>query len=175
MKLSLPIVTNDKLIKIAVIFLLTTQINHCATLFYDISKEEGFLIRILSYIFAFGLEISIYIFTINGKKMKTLFFSLISFFINILYYWYTFGFTRNFCAMVVISAIIPIATYLYSSLIDEKRFANEPIDEDGNIRRITLNINEDGTIGLKKPVGRLSNKATSQINSIKTILEENEV
>ena len=57
-----------------------------------ISKKTD-LDYIISWIFAFSLECSILIFTLIGKRNTAVFFALISWTINLLYYWFDFGFT----------------------------------------------------------------------------------
>ena len=106
-----------KFILITIGFALLTQIAHASEVFYMISKKTE-LDYIISWIFAFSLECSILIFTLIGKRNTAVFFALISWIINLLYYWFDFGFTQQFVAMNVISLIIPITILFYSETID---------------------------------------------------------
>jgi len=111
---------NLKLIRIVLLLALTTQITHAAWVFNEISKDNYSLIsEIMSYVFAISLESSIYIFTMAGKKKTAWSFALISTALNILYYWFTIGFTFQFMSMIIISPIIPITIWYYSELIDD--------------------------------------------------------
>jgi len=109
-------------------FALLTQITHASEVYYMISKKTD-LDYIISWIFAFSLECSILIFTVIGKRNTAVFFALISWIINLLYYWFEFGFTQKFVAMNVISLIIPITILFYSETIDtdkrKKMFKNK--------------------------------------------------
>jgi hypothetical protein len=107
-------------IRITIICALLTQISHAASLFFLIGGEDTLFAMIMSWIFAISLEFSIYIFTIYGKKNTAIFFGLISWAINILYYWFEVGFTQKFVAMNIISPIIPITIYFYSELIQQE-------------------------------------------------------
>ena len=111
---------NLKLIRIVLLLALTTQITHAAWVFNEISKDNTSLLsEIMSYVFAVSLESSIYIFTMAGKKKTAGSFAIISTALNILYYWFTIGFTFQFMAMMLISPIIPITIWYYSELIDD--------------------------------------------------------
>ena len=111
---------NLKLIRIVLLLALTTQITHAAWVFNEISKDNTSLSsEIMSYVFAISLESSIYIFTMAGKKKIAGSFAVISTALNILYYWFTIGFTFQFMAMMLISPIIPITIWYYSELIDD--------------------------------------------------------
>ena len=107
------------LIRITIIGALLTQVSHAADVFFLLSKQETFD-KIMSWVFAISLELSIYIFTIFGKKRIAVFFGIISCLINLLVYWFEVGFTQNFVGMLIISPIIPITIYFYSELIDEE-------------------------------------------------------
>ena len=73
---------------------------------------------ILPYIFALSLELSIYIFTLYGKKKVATSFAAISFLVNILYYWRLPDLNFQFVAMITISAIIPLTIWFYSDLLN---------------------------------------------------------
>jgi hypothetical protein len=64
--------------------------------------------------------LSIFIFSISGKKQNAIIFGFVSWSINILTYWFEIGFTQKFVAMNIISAVIPIIIYYYSELINEE-------------------------------------------------------
>ena len=108
-------------IRITIICALLTQISHAAHLFFLIGGEDTLFATVMSWIFAISLEFSIYIFTIYGKRNTAIFFGLISWSINILYYWFEVGFTQKFVAMNIISPIIPITIYFYSELIQQEK------------------------------------------------------
>lgn len=107
------------LIRITIICALLTQISHASEVFYLISKKTPFD-YIISWVFAISLEISIFIFTIYGRTKIAIFFGVISCLINLISYWFSYGFTQNFMAMLLISPIIPITIYFYSELINEE-------------------------------------------------------
>jgi hypothetical protein len=121
MYINVSLINNRKIMKkfilITIGFALLTQITHASEVFYMISKKTE-LDYIISWIFAFSLECSILIFTLIGKRNTAVFFALISWIINLLYYWFDFGFTQQFVAMNVISLIIPITILFYSETID---------------------------------------------------------
>jgi len=104
-----------KFILITIGFALLTQITHASDVFYMISRKTE-LDYIISWIFAFSLECSILIFTLIGKRNTAIFFAMISWIINLLYYWFDFGFTQQFVAMNIISLIIPITILFYSEI-----------------------------------------------------------
>jgi hypothetical protein len=56
-----------------------------------------------------------------GRRNTAIFFSVVSWSLNILYYWFEVGFTQQFVAMNIISPIIPITIYFYSELIQKER------------------------------------------------------
>ena len=112
-----------KFIIITIAFALLTQITHASHVFYEISTKNT-LDYIISWIFAISLECSILIFTLLGKKNTAIFFAIVSWTINILYYWFDFGFTQKFVAMNVISLIIPITIFFYSELINTDKRKN---------------------------------------------------
>ena len=121
-----------KLVRFVLILALTTQISHAAWVFDAISKDSGSLIsEIMSYVFAVSLETSIYIFTVAGRKKTATFFGVISTLLNILYYWFSIGFTFQFFAMVIISPIIPITIWYYAELINDRKFKNLTKEKDG--------------------------------------------
>jgi len=110
----------NMLVNVVVILALLTQVTHAAWVFLRISREPGtWHEQVMSYVFAVSLELSIFIFTIFSKKRTATFFAVVSTLINLLYYWFTVAFTLEFCAMVVISPIIPVTIWFYSELIDE--------------------------------------------------------
>ena len=108
----------EQLIKFTIIFALLTQISHAADVFYYLSNKDT-LNYIMSWVFAIAVETSIYIFTMNGKRNTAIFFAIISWSINIIHYWFSFGFTKEFIGMNLVSAIIPLTIYFYSELINE--------------------------------------------------------
>jgi hypothetical protein len=110
-------------IRITIICALLTQISHAASLFYLISEDESYFSLIMSWIFAISLESSIYLFTMYGRRNVAVFFGIVSWSINILYYWHDIGFTQKFVAMNIISPIIPITIYFYSELIQQEKKA----------------------------------------------------
>jgi hypothetical protein len=75
-------------------------------------------------VFAFSLESSILIFTLLGKRNTAIFFGLISWLINLLYYWVEMGMTQKFVAMNIISLIIPVTIFFYSELIKTDKRKN---------------------------------------------------
>ena len=107
------------LIRITIIAALLTQVSHAAEVFYILSKQ-GVFDKVMSWVFAISLELSIYIFTIFGKKRIAIFFGVISCLINLLVYWFEVGFSQEFVGMLIISPIIPITIYFYSELINEE-------------------------------------------------------
>jgi hypothetical protein len=113
-------IDKKSVIRITIICALLTQISHAASLFHLISGDESYFSLIMSWIFAISLESSIYLFTMYGKRNTAIFFGLISWSINILYYWFEVGFTQKFVAMNIISPIIPITIYFYSELIQQE-------------------------------------------------------
>jgi hypothetical protein len=116
---------NFKLVKIVLLLALTTQISHAAWVFNAISKDSSSLMsEVMSYVFAISLESSIYIFTVAGKKKTAGAFAVISTSLNLLYYWFTIGFTFQFMAMLIISPIIPITIWYYAELINDRKFKN---------------------------------------------------
>jgi hypothetical protein len=117
------------LILIAIVSSLLTQITHASDLFGSISKVENqYLNTFLSYVFAFGLELSIFIFTLKAKKATATFFALISFLINILYYYPKWEISRECLSSLVISLIVPVAIWFYSDLILEE-IESEQLEE----------------------------------------------
>lgn len=107
------------LIRITIIAALLTQVSHAAEVFYLLSKQ-GVFDKVMSWVFAISLELSIFIFTIFGKKKIAIFFGVISCLINLLVYWFEFGWSQNFIGMLIISPIIPITIYFYSELINKE-------------------------------------------------------
>lgn len=111
-------VKKSTLIRIAIIAALLTQITHAAYVFKIMCKPTQPIVdEILPYIFAISLELSIYIFTLSGKRNVATWFAIVSFLINILYYWKPIGFTLEFCAMIIISGVIPVTIWFYSDLL----------------------------------------------------------
>jgi hypothetical protein len=108
------------LIRITIVCALLTQINHAAHVFYILSDPSTYAF-IMSWVFAVSLETSVYLFTMYGKRNTAIFFSIVSWSLNILYYWFEVGFTQQFVAMNIISPIIPITIYFYSELIQKER------------------------------------------------------
>ncbi len=111
------------LIRITIICALLTQINHAAHVFYILSVPSTYAF-IMSWVFAVSLETSVYLFTMYGRRNTAIFFSVVSWSLNILYYWFEIGFTQQFVAMNIISPIIPITIYFYSELIQKERRTN---------------------------------------------------
>ena len=109
------------LVRIAIITALITQVSHAAFVFKSISKTNGWVDEIIAYVFAVSLELSIYIFTIEQKRNVATFFAIISFLINLLYYWNFSQFDFAFYASLLISFTIPTTIWNYSDLIN-----NEP-------------------------------------------------
>lgn len=107
------------LIRITIIGALLTQVSHAADVFYLLSKQETFD-KVMSWIFAISLELSIFIFTLFGKKRIAIFFGVVSCLINLLVYWFEAGFSQQFVGMLIISPIIPITIYFYSELIENE-------------------------------------------------------
>ena len=107
------------LIRITIIGALLTQVSHAADVFYLLSKQEIFD-KVMSWVFAISLELSIFIFTLFGKKRIAIFFGVVSCLINLLVYWFEAGFSQQFVGMLIISPIIPITIYFYSELINEE-------------------------------------------------------
>jgi hypothetical protein len=105
-----------KITIVTICFALLTQITHASDVFYGISRQTT-LDYLISWIFAFSLESSILIFTLLGKRNTAIFFGLVSWLINLLYYWIAIGFTQKFVAMNIISLIIPVTIFFYSELI----------------------------------------------------------
>jgi len=108
------------LIRITIICALLTQISHAAHVFYILSVPSTYAF-IMSWVFAISLETSVYLFTMYGRRNTAIFFSVVSWSLNILYYWFEVGFTQQFVAMNIISPIIPITIYFYSELIQKER------------------------------------------------------
>jgi len=107
------------LIRLTLIMALLTQMTHAAYLFLMISKSNGWVDVIISYTFAISLELSIYIFTLEGKKRVATFFALISISINLLYYWNFSKIDQFFYGSLLVSFIMPITIWNYSDLIKE--------------------------------------------------------
>lgn len=126
------------LIRITIICALLTQVSHASEVFFLISKKTQFDLFV-SWIFAISLEVSIYIFTMYGKRKTAMFFGVVSCLINLISYWFEFGWSQKFSAMVLISPIIPITIYFYSELIEEE---NNPKKQKRN-RRSKQEIEED--------------------------------
>lgn len=112
-----------KIIIVTICFALLTQITHASDVFYGISHQTT-LDYIISWIFAFSLESSILIFTLLGKRNTAIFFGLVSWIINILYYWFELSFSQKFVAMNVISLIIPVTIFYYSELVKTDKRKN---------------------------------------------------
>jgi hypothetical protein len=130
-----------RLIRFVIIFALITQVSHAAWVFGNISQTKGqTLDQLMNYLFAISLELSIFIFTIQGRIKTATFFAIISTLINLLYYWFKVGFSLEFCSMVVISPIIPTTIYFYSDLIMYLNTTKELVQND--------------PIKVKRPVGR---------------------
>lgn len=133
------------LVRTVIVLALLTQVTHAAWVFGQISQTSGgWYDDLLSYVFAISLELSIFIFTIFGKKKTATFFAVVSTLLNILYYWFRVSFSFEFCAMLVISPIIPTTIWYYSELIDE---LNKP-----KIGRPKIKVNKSK---VKAKVGKL--------------------
>ena len=114
--------TIGNLIKISLISALLTQISHAAFVFERISHEENEILKtVLSYIFAISLELSIYIFTMKGKRNSAIAFGIISALVNVFYYWYDVDTSLNFLSSVVVSLIVPTIIYVYSDVIEDEQ------------------------------------------------------
>jgi len=133
-----------RLIRFVIIFALITQVSHAAWVFGNISQTKGqTLDQLMNYLFAISLELSIFIFTIQGRIKTATFFAIISTLINLLYYWFKIGFSLEFCSMVVISPIIPTTIYFYSDLV-----------MDLNTTKDSELPTQENSIKIKRPVGR---------------------
>jgi hypothetical protein len=106
------------LINIVIVLALLTQVSHASYVFNIISQtpDETFT-KIISWVFAISLETSIFIFTMYSRTKTATMFALISTSINLLYYWYSPGFSLQFVAMLIISPVIPLTIWNYSELI----------------------------------------------------------
>jgi hypothetical protein len=106
------------LINIVIILALLTQVSHASYVFNIISQtpNETFT-KVISWVFAISLETSIFIFTMYSRTKTATMFGIVSTLINILYYWYSPGFTLEFVAMLIISPVIPLIIWNYSELI----------------------------------------------------------
>lgn len=115
--------TIGNLIKISLISALLTQISHAAFVFSRISHEEnGMLKQFLSYVFAISLELSIYIFTMKGKRNSAIAFGIISALVNVFYYWYPVStVSLNFLSSIVVSLIVPTIIYVYSDVVEDEQ------------------------------------------------------
>lgn len=114
--------TTGNLIKISLISALLTQISHAAFVFARISHEEnGMLKQFLSYVFAISLELSIYIFTMKGKRNSAIAFGIISALVNVFYYWYSVDTSLNFLSSIVVSLIVPTIIYVYSDVVEDEQ------------------------------------------------------
>lgn len=114
--------TIGNLIKISLISALLTQISHAAYVFERISHEENEILKtVLSYIFAISLELSIYIFTMKGKRNSAIAFGIISALVNVFYYWYDVDTSLNFLSSVVVSLIVPTIIYVYSDVVEDEQ------------------------------------------------------
>jgi hypothetical protein len=122
------------LIRITIICALLTQINHAAHVFYILSVPSTYAF-IMSWVFAVSLETSVYLFTMYGRRNTAIFFSIVSWSLNILYYWFEVGFTQQFVAMNIISPIIPITIYFYSELIQKERRTNTTRIRNSSIKK----------------------------------------
>jgi len=135
-----------RLIRFVIIFALITQVSHAAWVFGNISQTKGqTLDQLMNYLFAISLELSIFIFTIQGRIKTATFFAIISTLINLLYYWFKIGFSLEFCSMVVISPIIPTTIYFYSDLVMD---LNTTTTKDSELPT------QENLIKIKRPVGR---------------------
>ena len=114
--------TTGNLIKISLISALLTQISHAAFVFARISHEENEMLKqFLSYIFAISLELSIYIFTMKGKRNSAIAFGIISSLVNVFYYWYEVDTSLNFLSSIVVSLIVPTIIYVYSEVVEDEQ------------------------------------------------------
>lgn len=117
---------NKTLVHIALIAALLTQTDHAANVFSRIASPDSGLWGkvILSYLFAVSLELSIFVFTLRGRKREATAFAVFSVLINLLYYWQSPGFTFPFMASLAISSAIPVTIWFYSDLVNED---NHPV------------------------------------------------
>lgn len=114
--------TTGNLIKISLISALLTQISHAAFVFARISHEDNEMLKqFLSYVFAISLELSIYIFTMKGKRNSAIAFGIISALVNVFYYWYEVSTSLNFLSSVVVSLIVPTIIYVYSDVVEDEQ------------------------------------------------------
>lgn len=114
--------TTGNLIKISLISALLTQISHAAFVFERISHEENEMLKqFLSYVFAISLELSIYIFTMKGKRNSAIAFGIISALVNVFYYWYDVDISLNFLSSIVVSLIVPTIIYVYSDVVEDEQ------------------------------------------------------
>ena len=106
------------LINIVIILALLTQVSHASYVFNIISQtpNETFT-KVISWVFAISLETSIFIFTMYSRTKTATMFGIVSTLINVLYYWYSPGFSLEFVAMLIISPVIPLTIWNYSELI----------------------------------------------------------
>jgi len=114
--------STGNLIKISLISALLTQISHAAFVFARISHEDNEMLKqFLSYVFAISLELSIYIFTMKGKRNSAIAFGIISALVNVFYYWYEVDTSLNFLSSIVVSLIVPTIIYVYSEVIEDEQ------------------------------------------------------
>ena len=128
--------STGNLIKISLISALLTQISHAAFVFERISHEDNEMLKqFLSYVFAISLELSIYIFTMKGKRNSAIAFGIISALVNVFYYWYSVDTSLNFLSSIVVSLIVPTIIYVYSEVIEDeqKKKVGRPV---GSISKI---------------------------------------
>jgi hypothetical protein len=106
------------LINIVIVLALLTQVSHASYVFNIISQTpDQTFTKIISWVFAISLETSIFIFTMYSRTKTATMFAFISTLINVLYYWYSPGFSLEFVAMLIISPVIPLTIWNYSELI----------------------------------------------------------
>lgn len=105
------------LVRFAIVSALLTQVNHAAYVFGAISKTQSVLDTVIAYVFAFSLELSTYIFTLNQKRKIATFFAVVAILINCLYYWQAAVFDFHMAASLTISCILPFSIWQYSDLV----------------------------------------------------------
>jgi len=160
--------TTGNLIKISLISALLTQISHAAFVFARISHEDNEILKqFLSYVFAISLELSIYIFTMKGKRNSAIAFGIISALVNVFYYWYEVSTSLNFLSSVVVSLIVPTIIYVYSDVVEDeqKKKVGRPL---GSVSKVVKN--NIPKVKIKSPK-RLKEKLEN-VQPLPIILEE---
>lgn len=108
------------IIKGALLISLATQVGHSAEVFLRFSQTQTDYTRFFAYVSAVGIEMAIFIFTCKGKKNDATFFAVISFVLNLLYYYKTNADNFSMLATTILSSIIPYAVWRYATLIHDE-------------------------------------------------------